>query len=198
VIYPHVTRFDEAVDALEDSGFAWEAVALDPEDNEAYYRLLADLWRSGDDFLICEQDMVPPPGAIKALDECDCEWGGNAYWLYGGFGVWMGVTRFRGELTRRHPDLMETIVSRDWHALDSAIINHLRLLGYKDAHWHWPAAKHLVPKIYVGPQTGQFIQCRCGAPFGNEVFERNPLTCQACGAETWTPLPERTATDITL
>jgi hypothetical protein len=184
------------MEALDSSGYPWEAVELDPSDNEAYYRLLADLWHSGEDFLVVEQDMVPPPGAIKELDECESEWCGNAYWLYGNWGVWLGTTRFRGELTRRHPDLMETIVSRDWHALDSAITNHLRLLGYPEAHWHWPAARHLVPKIFAGP--GQFIQCRCGAAFGNEVFERNPLTCQECGVETWTPIPERTATDITL
>jgi hypothetical protein len=197
IVYACATIFPEAVAALEREGYPFDVVDVS-SDNEAYARLWADMWHSGEDFLNVEQDMIVNPGMVKELEECPEEWCGGVYWLYGAAGSWAGVVRFRGELTRRHPDLPETIINRTWQSLDSAYINHLRLLGYPESHHHLPYVKHLVPKIYVGPQTGQFIQCRCGSAFGSEVFERNPLTCQECGAETWTPIPERTATDITL
>jgi hypothetical protein len=194
VIYPFATTFPEALASLP----SWAEQVDVSQDDEAYFRLLASLWHEAEDFVIVEQDQVLPPGALEGFEACPELKCGHGTWLYGGWGIWHGCVRYRREMMLAHPGLMESIQTRHWSSLDSAVINHLRLLGYPEAHWHWPASKHLVPKIYIGPQTGQFIQCRCGAAFGNEVFERNPLTCQECGTETWTPTPERTATDITL
>jgi hypothetical protein len=169
-------------------------------DNEAYYRLLADLWHSGDDFVIVEHDMVVPPGALGRLQTCPQEWCGVPYWLYGGWGVWHGVTRYRGSLTQRHPLLPESIQNRDWKALDSAVINHLRLLGYPEAHWHWPPAGHLKPKHLPGMGVWTFVQCPgCGSALDPEDIQTDPrVVCRECGAVSFTPVPERTATDSVL
>ena len=67
---PWVTQFPESIAALDASGYTWESAPLDPEDDEAYYRLIADLWHSGEDFCLVEQDNVPAPGILREFEEC--------------------------------------------------------------------------------------------------------------------------------
>ena len=141
IIYPYAEHYPEAIAALPLDAEQVD-VSADPE---AYWRLLRDLWRSGEDFLIVEHDMVLPDGALHTFDSCRREWCAHPYFMYGTWGTWHGVTRYRGGLTRRLPNLPDEIRSRTWPSLDSAWINHLRLAGVNEAHWHWPPARHLNP-----------------------------------------------------
>ena len=143
VIYPYVREFPEALAALGQRRV--EKVDVGSGD-QAYWRLMRDLWRSGDDFLIVEQDMVVPSGAVAAFETCPREWCGQPYFMYRTWGCWHGVVRYRGSLTRSLPDLPDQIAQRHWQSLDSAWINHLRLAGRNEAHWHWPPARHLSPR----------------------------------------------------
>jgi hypothetical protein len=43
-------------------------------DDEAYFRLLARLWRAGAAFMLVEQDVVPPDNAIEGLTSCARPW----------------------------------------------------------------------------------------------------------------------------
>ena len=139
VVYPHVREFPEALAVLP---IATEKVLLEP-DPDAYWRLLRDLWHSGDDFLIVEQDIVLPPRAVLEFEACPRDWCAQPYFMWGTWGAWHGAVRYRKSLTRRFPTLPDSIIKREWKSLDSAWINHLRLLGRNEAHWHWPPARHL-------------------------------------------------------
>jgi hypothetical protein len=196
VVFPYTVRLDEAIVSLP----PWAEQVDVSQDDEAYYRLLASLWHDAQDFVILEHDQVLPPTALEGFEKCP-EWHcGHPTWLYGGWGVWHGCVRYRRELMLRHPDLPETIVKRDWHALDSAWINHLRLLGYPESHWHWPAAGHLKPKLLPGMGVTVFIQCPfCGSALDAIAIQTDPrVTCQECSQVVVMPVPERTATDSVL
>jgi len=193
IVYPFVATFTEALAALD--GWPVEMVNVS-SDGEAYYRILADLWHSGEDFVIVEQDMVAPPGAIQSFLDCPREHCGVPYWMaLGNWGIWHGVVRYRGSLTRRTPALPESIEHRHWGSLDSAWLNHLRLVCEEDEHWHWPAAKHLT-KPRAGLGTTLFIQCpNCGSAFDVEEIGKSPDTlCRECGATTRVQIEERTFT----
>lgn len=156
IIYPFVERFPEALAALPADVEQIDVSA----DEQAYWRLLRDLWKSGEDFAIVEQDMVVPLNALASFANCRREWCAVPYWMYGSWGAWHGVTRYRGGLTRRLRELPEAIRCRDWPTLDSAWINHLREAGMNEAHWHWPPATHLNRRHPepVGPlPVGQYL-----------------------------------------
>src|ERR1035437_1092655 len=104
IVYAYATIFPVAVEALGREGYPFDMVDVS-SDNEAYARLWADLWHSGEDFLNVEQDMVVYPGMVKELEECPEPLVSGVYGLYGAPGALFGGVRFKGELTRRHPDL---------------------------------------------------------------------------------------------
>jgi hypothetical protein len=191
VILPWTVEHPEVLAALED--WPVERVYVGSDD-ECYFRLISDLWHSGDTFAIVEHDMVPAPGILREFEVCPQEWCAEEYFMWGTWGTWFGVVRFRGSLTRRHPDLPESIVNRNWHSLDSTVINHLRLLGYPESHWHWPAAKHLRP---IEEGFSRF-QCNyCGSALDIEALRRDPKVVCACGEITFMPFG-RTMTDAVL
>jgi hypothetical protein len=157
VIYPYVTSFPEAVAALPVGA---ERIQIKAADTEAYWRLLREAWRSGDDFMVVEQDMVLPTGAVWSFERCPREWCGLPYFMHETWGCWHGTVRYRGSFTRRLPDLPDEIKARHWESLDSAWINHLRLAGYNEAHWHWPPARHLSTR---SPERPSHMKCpACG------------------------------------
>lgn len=157
IVYPHVRAFPQALAALPATV---ERVALN-SDPDAYWRFLRDLWRFGEDFLIVEQDIVLPDGAVTAFESCPRDWCAQPYFMWGTWGAWHGAVRYRASLTRQYPDLPDAITKRHWQSLDSAWINQLRLLGLNEAHWHWPPALHLNP-AHPEPSpdllpTGQYL-----------------------------------------
>jgi hypothetical protein len=181
VIYPYVKIFPEALAALA----GWPVEMADTSaDDEAYWRLLKDLWTAGRDFVLVEQDMVVPEDALDRLLGCTEEWCGVPYRLYGNYGVWHGVTRYRGSLTRRLPGLPDAIRDRRWESLDSAWINHLRAAGYPEAHWHWPAAKHLRETPDLSGEGVKFFNCvKCGTGMSAKSIG----FCPTCG---WMAAPD--------
>ena len=190
VILPWTVEHPEVIAALEGPV---ERVYVG-SDEECYFRLISDLWHSGDDFTIVEQDNVPAPGVLREFEVCPCEWAGEPYWLQGHWGCRFGVVRFRGSLTARYPDLPESIQRRDWRALDSAFANHLRMVGPQEPHWHWPAAKHL------RADWGPLFNCNyCGWTLAYEDIVVDPrVPCRNCGEVTRMPVPSLTMTDSVL
>ena len=192
IVYPYVTVFPEALAALD----GWPVEQVDvSSDDQAYYRLLADLWHSGEDFCLVEQDIVIPTGALQHLADCPEEWCAGVYWMpWGSWGSWFGMVRFRGSLTVRHPDLPESIEHRHWSALDSATMNHLRALGYSEPHRH-EFVKHLT-KGRGGLGVTVFVNCSgCGSALPTEEVERSPQPrCQDCGLVNETVVEPTTMT----
>lgn len=164
IVSPYVSEFPEATAALPTGT---ERVQIAADDPEGYWRLLRDLWQSGDDFLLIEQDMVLPSGAVEQFAACPREWCGLPYFMHEGWGCWHGVIRYRASLTQRFPDLPDAIQMRHWQSLDSAWLNHLRAGGLNEAHWHWPTARHLSTR---SPERPSHMHCpACQADIRPEI-----------------------------
>lgn len=135
----------ETIDAVADD----EAVFCDLFDSwDGYWRLLEKLWGAGQDFIICEQDMVPHPGAASELLACPRPWCAFPYDHFGRTCIMaLGFTKFSGALTTREADIFtratEIEPSRHWASLDRALCLALGERGY-GAHIHQPMITHLI------------------------------------------------------
>jgi hypothetical protein len=81
-------------------------------DDEAYFRLLERLWTAGEDFAIVEQDIVVEPDTLESFRACPHSWCCAPYPYLKGVYSGLGCVRFRSELMRRLPDLMERVAIR--------------------------------------------------------------------------------------
>lgn len=61
---------------------------------EDYTNLVRDLYEEGEPFILVEQDILPWPGALFELWDCDCAWGGFSYLWNGVLAHWLGCTKF--------------------------------------------------------------------------------------------------------
>jgi hypothetical protein len=91
-----------------------EAVFLaDPGGGMFYADLLRRLFREPGDLVICEQDVVPPPGAIAGLLACDHYWCGHLLPFEGRFNyATLGLAKFSAELKRRLPAVFDYALAR--------------------------------------------------------------------------------------
>lgn len=121
-------------------------------DDEAYWRLLRDLWSEGDTFVVLEQDKVPAPGAIQAIHDCPSLW--CAYpvprWQDGGYSDFppLCCVKFHALLMERFPKLMEEkvggvgigdprlAVPRHYARLDMAVALWVHLSIGRGVCWH--------------------------------------------------------------
>jgi hypothetical protein len=142
----------EAVDA--------EFIALRPADcsNEThvqgdcddYFRLLTQLWAGGQGFVVVEHDIVPWPGSIRGLLECDQPLCLHRYQIAGGMGYGLGCSKFSAQLTRDYWDLPQVLErerggswSGRWCHLDGEFVARLRDRMQVPLHFHEPAVTHL-------------------------------------------------------
>lgn len=124
-------------------------VRLDPGDREAYWRLLAELWRQPGDLLVVEQDVGLRAGVIESLTACRAPWCGFPYRIARQVLVALGCTRFTAELKATEPDLLDAVgqdasgglPARIWQRLDVRLAGELRRRGYS-AHEHSPSVSH--------------------------------------------------------
>lgn len=124
-------------------------VRLDPADDTAYWRLLAEQWRQPGDLIIVEQDVGLRPGVVESLTACREPWCGHPYPIGRQLLVCLGCVRFTAALKVAEPDLLEAVgedgtgglPAKDWRRLDVRILDHLRARGYRQ-HEHRPAVSH--------------------------------------------------------
>lgn len=115
-------------------------IAIHEADDEAYWRLLRELWAEPGDLILIEHDIVPADGVTETMGACPRPWCSSPYriahtWLAEG----LGCTRFASRLKDRHPDLMDRLGEiggdgmppRDWHRLDTRLARLLLDLGYR-------------------------------------------------------------------
>lgn len=94
-----------------------ELAQLEPEDEFAYADLLRALWREPGDLVVCEQDVIPPPGAIRGLLMCGAEWCCHPGWVQDRYQLHtLQLARFSADLRARLPDLADFALapSRWW------------------------------------------------------------------------------------
>jgi hypothetical protein len=127
LVCPHTTVTPETRAALE--GLDVEYINVGADD-EAYWRLLSELWADQEDFCVVEQDVVAPPGFLYSFDACDHEWCAYSY----RYKTWdeyvgLGCVRFRSSLMVSEPDLLVEVGNmvigshprKHWCTLDSGI-----------------------------------------------------------------------------
>lgn len=178
VVFPHTTAHPDALHALDRYAPHAERVELNPDDDQAYWRLLCEVWAAERTTLIVEHDIELHDRVIPELLACPEPW--CAFPYHGpGYGTGgnsllftsLGCTRWSGELMRSLPELVRTctrpdaigVMENSWRRLDIWILNRLTEAGH-EVHTHWPPVAH--HHVYQGG-------CACGgthdAPVGHAV-----------------------------
>ncbi len=115
--------------------------------DDDYYLLVKDLWAKGEPFIICEHDIIPWPGAIREIEDCDHPWctfwyRSPAGWLRNG----LGLVKFNPQ---QLPNIFaEEFAKKHWGGLDMQIANRLQAHGL-EAHTHSPAITNLNPGMFL-------------------------------------------------
>ena len=125
--------------------------------DDDYYNVVRSLWADGVKFIICEHDIIPWPGAIAEIDECEHPW--CTFWYRAGVG-WLN----RGlGLVKFDPSKLPNIfgapfTETHWRNLDIQIGSRLHLYDCKP-HTHSPPVTNLNPLMTVSlnmyPPKGQ-------------------------------------------
>ena len=126
-----------------------ERVRIDPADDEAYWRLLARLWREPGDLIVIEQDVGIRAGVVESLTACREPWCSFPYRVADRVQVCLGCTRFTAGLKTAQPDLLDAVAAdatgnlppRVWQRLDVRMFNHLQVRGYRP-HQHPGPVEH--------------------------------------------------------
>jgi len=111
-----------------------------------YYELVKSLWAQGEPFIINEHDIVPWPGALKQLEDCDSPWctftyRSSAGWINDG----LGLVKFE---PMRLPNIFaQEFEQKHWSNLDVQIARRLQAnLVHPCA--HTPAVTNLNPLMF--------------------------------------------------
>ncbi len=153
IVVPYIDRMlhEETVESVRQAGYPYALWPLDPDDPFAYATLLAGLWNRGDDLIIVEQDMIVPPGAIKAMIKCEALWCSHTYDCDNDVPAYgLGLCKFSKYVQTIRPSLGEQAARnyrgvarrQHWTTLNERIIYLMEHWGYK-VHLHEPEARHL-------------------------------------------------------
>lgn len=153
VICPFTTINTEVRNALDASGWSWEAHDVSGS-MTAYAELLGELWRKGETFALIEQDIVINPDSLSTLAYCDRGWCAFTYPFGDGGSIeGLGCTRFSAKLIALCPDAVKYTwehVDRahpagHWCALDIRLNRVLSTRYGVVRHAHTPMVGHLHP-----------------------------------------------------
>ena len=112
-----------------------------------YFNLVKELWEKGEQFIINEHDVIPWPGAIAQIDDCEHPWctfwyRSPAGWLNNG----LGLVKFD---PARLPNIFdEPFEKTNWSNLDRQIYHKLQVHGV-DVHTHSPSVTNLNPNMFL-------------------------------------------------
>ena len=120
-------------------------------EDDAYWGWMRQRWQRGSDFMVVEQDILPPAWAIERLERCPRPWCGFHYFVAARSAVLaLGCVRFRARLMARHPDPLDQVgmvtgdglPAKDWRRLDVRMDRALRALGYRPHDHGWTQHLH--------------------------------------------------------
>lgn len=145
VVVPFTARHLDTLAGAPDNA-EWHYVG---NDDQAYWRVLCEVWNNGEDLVIIEHDVVCRPDVIEAFDECLEPWCLNKYhdmchdacseaWRNA-----LGCTRFRARLQAAVPDAVLSIEERHrhWTVVCDGLGANLRAARYTH-HWHGTVHHH--------------------------------------------------------
>ena len=88
----------------------------------AYHALLSRLWLEGETFMIIEHDVLPVPGIVEEMWNCNNSWCGAQYIIGGGFMAHpLGFTKFDARMINAWPGLIDELPAKSWRVLDGKI-----------------------------------------------------------------------------
>jgi len=123
----------------------YEVLEVQMSDPQHYGRLIRQMWDIGNGFVLIEDDVVPWPGAIQSLLDCEHDWCAYSFPRTaaepGGWVLGLGCVRFSHHLVRRH-NLDALDGSQRWDEVDGALIGVLHTAG-ETCHEHTPPVAHL-------------------------------------------------------
>ena len=106
-----------------------------------YGEQLAMLWRSGEGFVLVENDVVPWPTCIDQLMVCPHPWCTHAYPSPPGqLHMSIGITKLTDEALGRTPMLPNAWRGEHWGLVDSKLIPALH--AHFPLHGHFPPVAH--------------------------------------------------------
>jgi hypothetical protein len=119
---PRMERLDDTLDA-----------------DFAYARLFRSLWQEERPFVLVEHDILPWPGALQQIWECEHPWCGFRYYIFGELRSALGCVKFDPVRLGECPLPDELI---PWSKIDMKVIRSLSERGER-GHLHEPAVGHL-------------------------------------------------------
>lgn len=144
--------------ALKSTGLEFEAVVA--TEAYTYGETMHRYWQMGDTFINVEHDIVPYPGALEALDECEHEFCGYDYpighagILGPGRGSALGCVKFDRKLMQDYPNLSRPWRYIPWNQLDAGIFTSLKdkipnptIVNTRWTHFCWH--EHLPPVAHL-------------------------------------------------
>lgn len=126
--------------------FVW----FDRQDPYQYGRFLRRLWEQGQDFIICEQDVIPTLRQFDQLEVCPKPWCSFGYESADyGDGPMLGLVRFRAVVLAEYPMAADIALHHGagkelevgWWNVDVALANDLNIRGIP-WHRHTPPVRH--------------------------------------------------------
>lgn len=122
---------------------------------ESYFNLMREAWLAQKTFILIEHDLVPWPGALTQIWQCEAPFctypaphgiGPDRKYTYG-----LGILKFDEMLMKWFPDHLEDpSLTRKWYHLDGEVFTRLQEKNIK-IHYHYPPVLHLANHRF-GPE----------------------------------------------
>lgn len=141
----------EVVEAAHRCGLPVHVMTHGEGEEHGYAELLMELWRAPWEWVLCEQDTVPPEGALLEMVGCPRAWCTLPHWVGTHWETRsLGVARFSLAFRTQRPDLMEQAVGRrwihgplmHWRVCDTEIARQMGMRQL-DPHVHGGRTRHL-------------------------------------------------------
>lgn len=124
--------------------------------DDAYWRLLAEMWEACDTFAVVEHDVIVRPDSLDELERCAGDWCAFGVSYGDGGHAGLGCAKFTAGITGRHRDALEQIGRRSdsthpprhWCRVDGWLDEYLRARGERKC-VHGPPLEHV--RAYDGP-----------------------------------------------
>jgi hypothetical protein len=145
VVVAALSASSPAVLALRAEGLDIEVVVM--KDDYDYAKMMKRLWLAAEPFVLVEHDVVPWPGAIRALEDCPEPCCSYPYPLGEQGEVWqaLGCIKF-GREPLSNTGVAERLDGVLWHNVDSVILPTLGRNGKSHPHRHEPPVAHVRSK----------------------------------------------------
>lgn len=108
-----------------------------------YAMNLSTLWGMGEGFVLVEHDVVPWPGAVQELTDCESDWCRFRYPKGGRLIRSLGCCKFSERLTKEHPGLPERWQGEPWWTVENSMLLAVSQALSGESCTHSPPVAHV-------------------------------------------------------